>query len=183
MAGRRKKPSGKKINPTLFVFCEGETEESYIKLLRIEYRIPSIQIHPKISKNNITSAYIRNYKQDKITHEKDMDFLFYDLDAPGVLRRLSQINGCTLLVSNPSVELWFLLHYKNQTANTSTADCIRELNNRNEGYKKGVIDVKLKEKLISKKVTAVKRAQKLTEFDNPSTTVYKLIEILNNLKK
>ena len=131
MARKRKKPAGKKINPTLFVFCEGETEVSYINLLKTVYRIPSIQIHPRISKNNITSKYIRNYKKGKPTHEKDLDFLFYDLDASAILQRLSRIDDYTLLVSNPSVELWFLLHFKNQTANASTAYCCKELNPKN----------------------------------------------------
>jgi len=182
MAKGRRKPKGKNINPTFFVFCEGETEESYINLLKSEYRIPSIHIHPKIGKNDITSKYIENYKKDKPTHEKDMNFLFYDLDVASMLKRLSKIDNSTLLVSNPSVELWFLLHYKNQTASTDSAYCCKELKNRNQTYKKGEINNKLKEKLISKKDDATKRAKKLNQFKNPSTTVYKLVEILDKLK-
>lgn len=182
MARRRSKSKGKRINPTLFIFCEGYTEESYINLLKTEYRIPSIHIHPKIGKNDITTEYINNYKKNKPTHEKDINFLFYDLDVPTMLQRLSKINDCILLVSSPSIELWFILHYKNQTANTNNAYCLKELKNRNSTYKKGLIDKKLKEKLVSKREDAVKRAKKLTKFQNPSSTVYKLIEILNKLK-
>lgn len=183
MARRRGESREKKINPTLFVFCEGETEEAYINLLKKEYRIPSIHIHPNIGGNNITTEYIEKYKENKPTHEKDSNFLFYDLDVSAMIQRLSQIDNCTLLVSNPSVELWFLLHYKNQTANVNNAYCYKELRNRNRTYKKGLIDTRLKEKLISRKDEAIKRAKKLTRFENPSTTVYKLIEILNKLKK
>jgi hypothetical protein len=182
MARRRRQPRGKKINPTLFVFCEGETEESYVNFLKSKFRIPSIQINAKIGGNNITSDYIQGYKQDKPTHEKDMNFLMYDLDVPNMLKRLSKIDDCTLLVSNPCLELWFLLHYKNQTANINSAKCCREMTNRNRTYKKGVIDDKLKEKLILKIEVAVNRAKDLTEHNNPSTTVYKLIEILEELK-
>lgn len=39
MARRRREPKGKKINPTLFVFCEGDTEEAYVNLLKSIYRI------------------------------------------------------------------------------------------------------------------------------------------------
>lgn len=183
MAKRRRAPRGKKINPTLFVFCEGETEVSYINLLKSVYRIPSIHIHPKIRGNNITSDYINNYKRDKPTHEKDMNFLMYDLDVPNMLERLSGIEDCILLVSNPCIELWFLLHYKNQTANIDNVRCCREMTNRNRTYKKGLIDIKLKEKLISKIEDALKRAKRLTEYNNPSSTVYRLIEVLNDLKK
>ena len=183
MARRRREPKGKKINPTLFVFCEGETEEAYINLLKSVYRIPSIHIHPKIGGNNITAEYIENYKQGKPTHEKDSNYLVYDLDVPEMITRLSKIKGCELLVSNPCIELWFLLHYKNQTASTNNANCCREMNNRNKTYKKGAIDKKLKEKLILKREDAVKRAKALNAYENPSSTMYKLIEILEGLKK
>ena len=183
MAGKRKPSKGKKINPTLFIFCEGKTEESYINFLKSFYRIPSIHIHPKIGGNNITEAYITNYKQDKPTHEKDETFLMYDLDVPEILTRLTKIKKCTLLLSNPCVELWFLLHYKNQKANTTSEQCYREMSNRNKSYKKGYIDNKLKEKLKSKIDDALKRAKDLNENNNPSSTIYKLIDALKELKK
>ncbi len=181
MSRKRRASKGKKINPTYFVFCEGETEESYINFLKSLYRIPTIHIHPKIGGNNITKDYIENYKQNKPTHEKDLNFLFYDLDVPEILTRLKKIDSAILLVSNPSVELWFLLHYKNQNATISSADCCREMNNRNRTYKKGIIDDRLKKKLTEKISDASKRALKLEKHKNPSSTVYKLIEKLNAL--
>jgi hypothetical protein len=183
MARKRRQPKGKKINPTFFVFCEGETEESYINLLKSIYRIPSIHINTKIGGNNITSDYIKNYKKNKPTHEKDLNFLMYDLDVTTMLERLSKIDDSILLVSNPCIELWFLLHYKNQTANINNVKCCREMTNRNKTYKKGVMDSKLVEKLTSKSNDAIKRAKKLNEFNNPSSTVYRLLEKLNELKK
>lgn len=182
MASKRRPSRGKKINPTLYIFCEGDTEEAYINLLKSEYRIPSIHIKTKIGRNDITKRFIDNYKNDKPTHEKDMDFLLYDLDVPKMLQRLQGINNCILLVSNPSIELWFLLHYKNQTAFITNKTCYRELENRNRQYKKGIIDDKLKEKLIGRMKDAVKRAAKQKEFENPSSTVHKLINILERLK-
>jgi len=69
-----RKPKGKEINPTFFVFCEGETEEQYIGFLRSEYRLP-IVIDAKIAGNRITEKYIRNYKDSKLTHPKDKAYL------------------------------------------------------------------------------------------------------------
>lgn len=183
MGRERRKSRGKKINPTLFVFCEGKTEESYINLLKSEYRIPSIIIHPKIRGNDITDKFINNYKKDKPSHPKDQTFLFYDLDVPGMIIRLQKIKNCTLLLSNPCVELWFLLHYKNQTAHTNSEYCCKELKKRNKYYKKGSIDIRLKEKLITKRKEAIKKAKKLQSHENPSTTIYQLIEKLDALKK
>ena len=183
MAKPRRAPKDKKINPTLFVFCEGATEVAYVNLLKSLFRIPSIHIHPKTGGNSITTEYIEHYKKDKPTHEKDMNFLMYDLDVATMLPRLSKIKDSILVVSNPCIELWFLLHYKSQTANINSADCCRQLSNRNQQYKKGIIDVKLREKLISKKEDAVSRAKSLNDYDNPSSTIYKLIEVLNGLRK
>ena len=105
MARKRRKSRQKKINPTLFVFCEGETEEAYIIMLKSFYRLPSIQIHSKIGGGNITKRFIDAYKNDKPIHQKDTDYLLYDLDVPGVLERLKAIDDCILLVSNPCIEL------------------------------------------------------------------------------
>ncbi len=67
MARSRREPKEKKINPTLFVFCEGNTEEVYVNLLKSIYRIPSIQICSKTVGNNITFEFIENFKKGKPT--------------------------------------------------------------------------------------------------------------------
>jgi hypothetical protein len=183
MSKKRKAPKGKKINPTFFVFCEGDTEESYINFLKSTYRLPSIHIHPTIGRNNISQEYIQNYKADKPTHEKDLNFLVYDLDVPHMIEKLLKIEDCILLVSNPCIELWFLLHYKNHTASTDSLYCCKELTNRNKKYKKGEIDVNLREKLLNKKEEASKRAKQLVGLKNPSSTMYILIEKLNDYQR
>lgn len=183
MTRERGKSKGKKINPTLFVFCEGDTEEAYINMLKSLFRLSAIQIHPKIGRNNITTKYIENYKKDKPTHEKDINFLMYDLDVPEIITRLNKINNCVLLLSNPCIEIWFFLHYKNHKANNGGAYFCKELKNRNKTYKKEVIDKNLKEKLTTKFNDAIKRAKELNEFENPSSTIYKFLEKLDELKK
>ncbi|MDP4915040.1 MAG: RloB family protein [Saprospiraceae bacterium] len=40
MSRNKRIPKGKVINPTFYVFCEGETEEAYINYLRSKYRLP-----------------------------------------------------------------------------------------------------------------------------------------------
>lgn len=182
MGKRRRSPKGKKINPTLFVFCEGDTEVAYINLLKSFFRLPSIQIHPKIGGNNISSVYIKKYKMDKPTDEKDINYLMYDIDVPAILERLKKIEDCELLLSNPCIEIWFLLHYKNQTANNDCSFFCKELYNRNKTYKKGLIDNRLKERLCEKSLEAIKRAKMLNDYDNPSSTIYRLLEKLIELK-
>ena len=53
MGKRNRVSKAKKIKPHFWVFCEGKTEEAYVKHLRSLYRIP-IEIAPKIVGNKIT---------------------------------------------------------------------------------------------------------------------------------
>ena len=183
MKSKRHASKEKKINPHFWVFCEGETEEAYVRFLRSEYRIP-VEIVPKIAGSSINKRFISIYKKGKPTHEKDRDFLLYDADVPEVLNRLTKIDKTILIVSNPALELWFLLHYKNQTAALSSDDCIRELSNRNRNdYKKGLIDNPLKAKLKEKCIDALSRAKRLELYKNPSTNVYVFIKALEEVKK
>jgi len=183
MGKRNRTSKAKKINPHFWVFCEGETEEAYVKHLRSQYRIP-IEIVPKIVGNKITERFIKSYKKGKPVHPKDKDFLLYDADVKAVLEKLQKFKSAILIASNPSIELWFLLHYKNQKASITTAGCIKELSNRNRiKYKKGLIDDCLKTKFVEKRYDACKRAGSTKHFENPSTNVHLLIDELNEAKK
>jgi hypothetical protein len=179
---RRRASKGKQMKPTFFVFCEGKTEELYVKYLKSKYRIP-FEIDTQIAKNKITNTYVKNYKKNKFTHEKDKTFLMYDLDAPKMLERLQKIRSATLLVSNPCIEIWYLLHYKEQKAELNCQICNKELEKRNGAYNKTIISTKLKEQLDSEQQKAVKRAKKLRNLDNPSSNIYLLIDELEKVKK
>ncbi len=179
---KRNKPKGKRINPTYWVFCEGKTEEAYISFLRSKYRLP-IEIISKIAGSSISNAYINKTKQGKPTDPKDMDFLVYDGDVITTLDQLKKIEDAKMIISNPSIEIWFLYHYKNQKAVISTDDCIRELSKRNRNpYKKGVIDRKLQEKLDTECKRACEKAKASTLYQNPSSNAYELIEELESAK-
>ena len=111
----------------------------------------------------------------------------YDADVPEVLEKLKSIKAVVLLATNPSIELWFLLHYKNQTANITTDNCIRQLSNRNrKAYKKGVIDTQLEMKLSENCMKACARAKELALFNNPSSNMHVFfaeLEIVKNAIK
>jgi len=62
MGSSRNRPKGKKIRPTFFIFCEGKTEDQYIKFLKSQYRIP-IEINSKKADHSISEKYIDNYKK------------------------------------------------------------------------------------------------------------------------
>jgi len=175
--GSRKKSLGKKINPTFYVFCEGDTEEEYIKHLKHHYRIP-IEIKTKVEGNSISDRKIKSFLKGRPSSSKDKTFLLYDIDVEGILEKLKKIKNTTLLVSNPCIELWFLLHYKDQTANISTNNCVKKVCATWHNYKKGCLDLKAKADLVKKQKDALSRAEKLTPSKNPSSTIPEIIKLL-----
>ncbi len=61
-----------------------------------------------------------------------------------------------------------------------TDKCIQKLQKVSKEYKKGCLSDEEKRCFAVNVPLAVDRAQKMTEFENPSTTVYKLIEMLRH---
>lgn len=185
MANKRKSFPKRKLNPIYFVFCEGETEESYAFFLRQKYRVPII-IKTKVTGQNISDRLIENYTREirKGNYSKnDKNFLLYDYDSNEFIQRLKTIKNAILLVSNPCIELWFLLHFRNQIATITCNNCIRDLKGFITNYKKGELNNLLQDKLCQNRFEAIKRAKKLSEHENPSTTIYRLVEELEELKK
>lgn len=180
MGRQIRKSKGKTMKPNFFVFCEGETEVTYISHLRSQYRVP-IQIIPRKSDSNISIRYIKNCKRDYIETENDKTFLMFDLDVDGMLEHLQGIPNAILLVSNPCIELWYLLHFEECRAVMTQNDCVKKLKRHLEHYTKGSLALKDKQILSDKISAASQRAKSLKLYDNPSTTIYKIIDLLESL--
>ncbi|MEM6523296.1 MAG: RloB family protein [Bacteroidota bacterium] len=176
MASGRRNYRGRKINPTYYVFCEGQTEAAYVNVLKSHYRLPSIVIKSKVSGSSVSTNEIEKTIHNRQSHEKDKVFLMYDGDVRKVVDRLNGIDIGIKLITIPCIELWFMLHIKNQTANITSAECIRYLENCS-GYKKSKISKKLKEHLTLKIQQAIGRAKALSN-ENPSSTIYIMLEEL-----
>ena len=178
--GRKTRISkGKQMKPNFFVFCEGETEIAYIKFLRSLYRAP-IQVIVKKGKSNISEDYIERSQNEYVRTEQDKVFLMYDLDVDGMLEHLQKIPNAELIVSNPCIELWFLLHYQEQKTEISSDKCIKKLQKVSKEYKKGVLSEDEKEVFAQNKELAIERAKALDVLNNPSTTIYRLLDLLKN---
>lgn len=175
MAKRYRQSKGKEIRPVYFVFCEGESEEAYITYIRSKYRVP-IEIKSKVARSRINQKFVNRVLKSFTRHENDKTFLFYDLDVPEMLSRLLSIHGVILLVSNPCLELWYILHTCNHSAESTSQQILGQLDRICHGYKKGSICVRLNHGLTTGEDQACIRAKRLTSFNNPSTTVYRLIE-------
>ena len=182
---RRTASKQKETKPLFWVFCEGETEKEYVIFLRSRYRIP-IRIEIKIVKSNISDAYIKSFKGKGFTHDKDRNFLMYDADVKDVLEKIKKLKNIELLLSNPCIELWFLLHYEGHRAYIDSKGCVRKLEEKLEekkdSYKKGTINKALKNQFIEKCSEACSRAKQLDPDKNPSSNIYEFIEALEKVK-
>ena len=85
------------------------------------------------------------------------------------------------LLSNPCFEIWLLLHAKNQKTAITTDALIKELKKSAtvwKNYAKSDFTITQEAFLKSNTDTATSRAKELKELQNPSTGIYKLIELL-----
>ena len=100
------------------------------------------------------------------------------------IRIISHIEGTKItpsLVEKRTKELRLLLHTKDQKAAIETDALIKELKKSApvwKNYSKSAFTDTQKSFLNDKTDVAVERAKKLQEFQNPSTGIYKLIEML-----
>ena len=182
MARKAKQPRGKKMNPTFFVFCEGKTEAAYVDRLRRNFRVP-VEIIARVSDSNISQPYIDRCRRDRFTTPEDKTFLMFDLDVPGMLEHLKKIKEATLLLSNPCIEYWFLLHYNEVNKEMSSAQCLARLKAIDAEYSKGDFSVLMKKVLIEGIDTAASRAKAKEDYTNPSTTVHLLTDEILKSKR
>lgn len=167
------------------VICEGETEKKYIELLKDYYHLP-ITIKTKVSGNRINSSLVDKYLKElgfeDIKHEI---FYIYDADVPFVADKLKGMEG-TALLTNPCIELWFLLHVKEHTSHQNSDNIVHLLSNSHpawQTYRKGVFTNEQKRILLDNKNAAAIRSKILDYPQNPSSNLYKFIEILDEASK
>jgi hypothetical protein len=173
----------RKMKPFFLVFCEGETEEAYINFLRQKYRLP-VKLISHITGQSISNDIILRYiKSEKISaYDKITSFLMYDLDIADIAEKLSKCKNAISISSNPCIELWFLLHHKEQYSAVTSNACevaLRHVSPEWAHYEKGTLSMHQKRILWDNREDACTGAKKLRQGDNPSSTVYYLIETLN----
>ncbi len=191
----------RKRNPVVYLICEGsETEVRYFK--RFRSRGCHIDIIPITSQYKAADKLVQK-AQATMGHnpyypdDGDVIWCVFDRDdnTDEMLRRAGQLaekEGYLLAYSNPAFELWYLLHFQDQTA--PLADCnavIRQLKQKNylPQYEK---NKDVYEQLLPLQGVALSRAKKrmqklkagkdeiLCRGSNPATTVAELVEYLKS---
>ena len=135
------------------------------------------------SDSNISQPYIDRCKRDRFTTSDDKTFLMFDLDVPGMLEHLRKIKDTVLLLSNPCIEYWFLLHFKDTHKELSSAECFAMLKSVDADYAKGGFSPVMKNVLIDAIEDASKRAKSKNAYSNPSSTVHLLTDEIITFRK
>lgn len=197
----RKASGRRKRNPVMYLICEGsETEIRYFKKFRSrECNIDIVPIPSQyksadklVQKARATIGYSPYYPD-----EGDIIWCVFDRDdnTNAMLSKAKQMaikEGYQIAFSNPSFEVWFLLHFNNQTTpveNCETAIKLLKKKGRLEQYEK---NKEVYEQLKPLQEAAIDRAKKrvaalqaehteiLSRESNPVTTVAELVEYLNS---
>ena len=188
----RKSAHTRKRNPVVYLICEGsETEIRYFK--RFRSRGCNIDIIPISSQYKSADRLVQKAKAtmgNNPYYPEDGDSIWcvFDRDdnSNEVLLRAKQSaqkEGYHLAYSNPSFELWFLLHFVNQQAEVEDRQALIPDYEKNKDY----FDV-LKPLLaaaIQRAKTRADQVQKqglepISRQSNPLTTVWELVEYLNS---
>ena len=170
----------------ILVICEGESEERYVEILKRHYRLP-ITIKSRVVGNKITPRLISRIRKE-LQLENDNDCItvyLYDSDVKEVVDKLEALKGL-LVLSNPSIELWFLYHTAGLKRYTTSREVLKLLQNSAmewETYVKGTFSNSQESLLLKNIQSACERARESVWPDNPSTNMHLLIELLEKEKK
>lgn len=107
-----RKTKHRKLKQTYFVLVDGETEQIYLN----SFKTPNLHIKPELPKKKALIKMYKYFKQEKNNFNKS--FWIIDLDVPIRENRLNDVKRYKqelkdeILINNPCLEFWFLLHYE-----------------------------------------------------------------------
>ena len=198
-SSKKRNKQSRKEKPMIIITAEGrnETEARYFNNFRTADCPYIIKFHKAGHLTDPTklaeSIRQRWDAEDADVRTGDMAFVIVDLDnKESKAKEIQQLEAKNrvekFIVSNPSFEVWYLLHYEYSTRSYMNADAvIRELKKHYPGYEKtSEMYPLLKEKIDE----AIVNAEKLEDYHkaeehshpdancNPYTDVHNLVKIL-----
>ena len=190
---KRRKVGNRRLHNIFVIVCEGKkTERQYFERYKkwgcgLEIETPHTNATDperlvKFAKNQIGKYNLKLKSGDGIYCVFDRDKNTNEIIARAFKKAGTNIKIC---LSNPSFELWFLLHFVYSESPLSNPELIRELEKHIPDYKK---NNEYYDELFSKRDDAIKNAKKLNGLhhkmgvdlnsinSNPSTQVFKIVE-------
>ena len=205
---RKRKPSGRKLpdkgrrsrrrpimtrelRQRFLIVCEGEkTEPNYFRSFRVHVDVKVIGTG-KDTTDVVEYANRLQKEAARRAEAYDQVWAVFDRDdfSAEKFNRAIQVarnKGILAAYSNPSFELWFLLHFDDRQSPITRRDCGDLLSKRlGMPYRKN--QVGLRNYLLHLEEQAIERAERLCNSypqhnpakDNPCTAVYQLVKELN----
>jgi hypothetical protein len=181
-----------KTRQTFLIVCEGEkTEPNYFE----KFPIPPDSVIEIKGIGANTDTLVKEAIRLKTGKKYDQVWVVFDRDSftPEHFNSACQLadkNGIHKAYSNEAFELWYILHFFYLDTGISRVDYCNRLSQKdclNHKYKKS--SETIYDELLSRQPTAILNAKRLLQQydpknplnDKPSTTVYLLVEQLNQL--
>jgi hypothetical protein len=171
VAAPRRRQSSEPKRKEILIFAEGAvTEEAYIVFYKRRHRrqvlieVDEFRGTPLALVERAKEAKTRAEREERRGRGRAQDELWcvFDVDEHPNLKQaieMAKANGINVAISNPCIELWFLLHFKDQTAHVdrhqAQSECRAAL-----GCGKALTDAAL-ERLAENIDIATGRARKL----------------------
>jgi len=187
------------------VYCvviEGKTEQWYLELMKKYEKPPRIHIKPELPKQNglneIKEFLIKLLKQgyDKIFWLIDLDVFITNCkidrlkDTINSLEKKDKFNKLKILINNPCLEFWYLLHfretgkcYSNCKEVVKAIKKIDKLSDYEKSKKYYLNNPDIYQRLKSYQKKAIVRAKQLDkqnqeDMEGASAQIYKLLQFL-----
>jgi len=181
------------------IVCEGSTTEpEYFKALLRKLRLTAVQVFsPNESKpiQVVESALDKMKRKAKEGIQYEKVWCVVDVEIPPhqtldqAWEKARVTDGVELILTNPCIEYWFLLHFKKHTGPfVSNNEVMQELKKVHPSYRKTRIGFEF---LYSHTDDAITRSEEVLREKgcgqdlrdcNPSTHVHKIVEHLQNMK-
>lgn len=167
------------------VICEGETEGEYVNALKKHFRLP-VTIKTRICGNAINRRLVKQYI-DELGVSSDDDyriFYIYDCDIQCIVDKIKSLPG-DIILTNPCIELWFLLHNIDFQRCQDSKSIVKELTRCHSAwasYTKGSLSKDQNDILINNRAKAAARSKRLNWPENPSSNMHILLEALESRK-
>ncbi len=184
----------------VLIIAEGKTEKIFFSGIRERHSNIKIVIPNTTPTDplNLVELCVSKIQSEGIEVEDgDLAFCIVDVDHNSRSNiekaiTLANDNNVNLIISNPCFEVWFLLHFRDLNQAMDISEVIESLNECMEGGYSKTKDYK--EQLDPKREEAMKRASRLTRkaktsepidyfITNPSTGIYIVIEMIDELKR
>jgi hypothetical protein len=195
-----RKPGNLRPRQRILILCEGgETEPNYLNCLKRELKLATVNVEISIEGLGydpsalINDALRRIGDAERDKRAFDEVWCVFDREATHEQNTFAQAVGVAgkkrirLAVSNPAFEYWFLLHFVETGRPFEDAqELTQELKKHIPKYEKKAIVFPL---IFPYTGDAIDRAKRILaqrpdekdEFPNPSTGVYRLVEMLNDI--